>query len=114
MKHSVNQISNKFVVVLTFILGLYLCKAAVHTLSFHFELNGHQWKSTPSRLNNYPPRVVDFCHVGGAMTPQILEWTRPTMSPHHQRLNAALSLRHQVPGATKASLADALSKIEHP
>ena len=43
-------------VVLTFILGLYPCKTAGNQ-SFHFELNGHQWKSTPSRFDNSPPMI---------------------------------------------------------
>ena len=57
MKHRLKPTSNKFMVVLTFILGLYLGKAAVCNPTFHLELNGHQLKSTSSRFENYPPML---------------------------------------------------------
>ena len=54
MKHRFKQISKKVMLVLTFILGLYLCKKSCN-VSFRLELNGQQWKSTPSRFDNSPP-----------------------------------------------------------
>ena len=50
MKHRFKPISNKLKVVLTFILGLYLCKTAV---IHHFALN---WTTTSGKA---PPRVFD-------------------------------------------------------
>ena len=59
---------------------------------------------------------MDFHHIGGALTPQILEWTPSTMSPvpHLQRLNAALSWHHKVPGGAKISSSCVHSQIGHP
>ena len=45
---------SKCMVILTIILELYPGKTTVVNLSFHFELNGHQWKSTSSRFDNSP------------------------------------------------------------
>ena len=54
MKHHFKQISNKVMVVLTFGLGLYLCKTAV---IYHFALN---WTATSGKA---PSRVSTILHL---------------------------------------------------
>ena len=70
MKHGFKPILIKIMVVLTFILGLYLCKTTVGNSSFRFELNSHQWKSTPSCFDNFPPMLHgELMHESGALDP---------------------------------------------
>ena len=54
MKHRFKQISNKVMVVLTFVLGSYLCKTAV---IYYFALN---WTATSGKA---PPRVSTILHL---------------------------------------------------
>ena len=64
MKHRFKQISNKVMVVLTFILGSYLCKTAV---IYHFALN---WTATSGKA---PPRVSTILHLWCSV-PSFSDW----------------------------------------